>query len=312
MKKLLALLLVFVMLFSLFACKEEPPTPSGDGTAGGETANGGEGDSATNGTPSAPEANPASDFEYSTMEEREGMAINKYIGTSKNLVFPETIDGLPVTVIGSYLLDDEKMPLIESVIIPDTVKIIAPRTFMGCENLKTVDFGEGVTEILESAFEGCIALEKAILPPKLETIGASAFYECTALEEVFIPKTVTTWGRTFTRGAFGACASLTKITIEEGLETMGFCCEFALSSSLQEIEIPASVKKIGTQLFVGCTSLTKVVFRGNAPIVERENELINVFGYEDFKDDLVIYYDPATEGWDTVEWRGRYRMEPLS
>ena len=289
MKKLISLALAFMMCIlsvSLFACSNKP------------------------------EPNPVTDFEYEYGEEYGGIAIIKYIGTSKSIVFPEEIDGQPVKVIGRYLLDDEdndKMrPLIESVVIPDTVEVIVDMTFYGCTSLVSVDFGNGVREIGDEAFHRCEALERIILPPKLETIGASAFYGCTSAEELFIPKTVTTWGKSFNRGAFGECTSLKKITIEEGLETLGFWCEFALSSSLEEIEIPASVKKIGSQLFVGCTSLTKVVFKGNAPIVESGTALTNVFGYEDFKEDLVIYYDSATEGWDTVEWRGRYRMEPLS
>ena len=286
MKKLISLALAFVMCILpllLFSCSNKP------------------------------EPNPVTDFEYEYLETYGGIAITKYIGTSKSVVFPEEIDGQPVKIIGGYLLDDGEMrPLIESVVIPDTVEIIAPMAFFCCTNLVSVDFGEGVREICDRAFLGCEVLEKIILPPKLEKIGEGAFYECSAATELFIPQTVTTWGASFTRGAFGACTSLKKITIEEGLETLGFWCEFVLASSLEEIEIPASVKKIGSQLFVGCTSLTKVVFRGNAPIVESGLDLSNVFGYEDFKEDLVIYYDPATEGWDTVEWRGRYRMEPLS
>ena len=297
MKKLFSLLLALALLLSLFACSDEPPAPND----GGDTA-------------PPPQANPVTDFEYSVGREPDCIGITKYVGTSTSIVFPETIDGLPVTIIGGYLLYDSDVRYsIESVVIPDTVETIVDGAFSNCKSLVSVDFGAGVRSIGESAFENCTALQKIILPPKLETIGADAFYNCSSATEIFVPKTVKAWGRDYSRGTFGGCAALTTLTFEDGLEQIGYWATFSGAESLERVEIPASVKRIAPLAFNACPSLTTVVFKGDVPTTTEQSSLERIFGYPSLNapKNLTIYYDPATEGWDTVAWREVYRLEPL-
>ena len=143
MKKLISLALAFIMCILpllLFSCSNKP------------------------------EPNPLTDFEYGYREEYGGMSITKYIGTSKSIVFPEEIDGQPVKIIGGYLLDEGEMrPLIESVVIPDTVEVIALSTFSGCKNLSKVIFEVELFEcyakgFLEECGEMLTEMEKEMLP----------------------------------------------------------------------------------------------------------------------------------------------------
>ena len=295
MKKLFSLLLALALLLSLFACSDEPPAPND----GGDTA-------------PAPQANPATDFEYTVMRQPDCIGITKYVGTSTSIVFPETIDGLPVTIIGGGLLSGSDVRYaIESVVIPDTVETIVDGAFSNCKSLVSVDFGAGVRSIGESAFENCTALQKIILPPKLETIGADAFYNCSSATEIFVPKTVKAWGRDYSRGTFGGCAALTTLTFEDGLEQIGYWATFSGAESLESIEIPASVKKIAPLCFNACPSLKTVVFHGDAPeaTLASGSNVQYVFDYTNANEDLVIYYDPATNGWDTIAWREVHRLE---
>lgn len=302
MRKLFSLLLVFVMLFSIFACNDAPPAPNDGDTTGGQEEN----------APTSHKANPVTDFEYSIREDQNSIAILKYVGTSKSIVFPEKIDGLPVKVIGGDLLDSgELRPLIDSVVIPDTVEIIVDYAFAYCTNLVSVDFGENVAYIGESAFEECTALKKIILPSKLETIGAGAFYKCSSATEIFVPKTVKEWGFDTAKGTFGNCTSLTTLSFEDGLEQIGYWSTFMGAELLKRVEIPASVKKIATLAFNCCPSLTEVVFKGDVPQATQGN-VKNMFGYEGDHDNLVLCYDPTTEGWDTVVWREIHQLQPLS
>ena len=312
MKRLLALILVFVLLFSLISCNDEPPTPND-----GDTANDGSatGDGATDGdenNSSSPTANPITDFEYSYSERYGGIGITKYVGTSKSIVFPEEIDGQPVKVIGGHLLDDGEMrPLIESVVIPDTVEMIAGMTFLDCTSLVSVEFGEGIHYIGEWAFRECTSLQKIILPPKLETIGAVAFYGCTSATELFIPKTLTVWEYSDTNGTFGGCTALHTITIEDGLEVLGGeYGSFVQATALKSLIIPASVKEIASSAFHACTNLESVTFLGDAPEVGW-----NVFGFpgeesQTVSQNLTIYYDSNTLGWDDSPLR-QYHLVPM-
>ena len=97
------------------------------------------------------------------------------------------------------------------------------------------------------------------------------------------------------------------IVFEEGLETIGRYATFTALTSLERLEIPASVKTIGDLTFGGCPALTVVIFRGDAPAEVDEY----LFGYQEFNENLVIYYDPAADGWEDIVWRGHYRLEPI-
>ena len=185
---------------------------------------------------------------------------------------------------------------IESVVIPDSVKFVVARAFYGCDQLKTVDFGDGIIEIQEEAFYKCTALESIILPKNLETIGEGAFYGCTSATEIYIPKTLTNWSAGYQYPIFGFCTALETLTIEDGLSVLEGAGSFCCASSLKNLVIPASVEKIGDVAFHSATALESVTFLGDAPQVSE-----NVFGYpntETASPNLVIYYDPNTSGWD--------------
>lgn len=238
------------------------------------------------------EANPATDFEYGFSREG-GISIRDYIGSDKTVVIPSKIDGQAVTMIAGGAFVGTS---IESLVIPDSVKFVVARAFYGCDQLKTVDFGDGIIEIQEEAFRECTALESIILPKNLETIGEGAFYGCTSATEIYIPKTLTNWSAGYQYPIFGFCTALETLTIEDGLSVLGGDGSFCWASSLKNLVIPASVKRIGDGAFHGATALESVTFLGDAPQVTE-----NVFGYpntETASPNLVIYYDPNTSGWD--------------
>ena len=186
---------------------------------------------------------------------------------------------------------------IESLVIPDSVKFVVARAFYGCDQLKTVDFGDGIIEIQEEAFRECTALESIILPKNLETIGEGAFYGCTSATEIYIPKTLTNWKNGgYSHPTFYESTALETLTIEDGLSVLGGYSSFSCASSLKNLVIPASVEKIGDVAFHSATALESVTFLGDAPQVTE-----NVFGYPNTvtaSPNLVIYYDPNTSGWD--------------
>ena len=238
------------------------------------------------------EANPATDFEYGFSHEG-GISIRDYIGSDKTVVIPSKIDGQAVTIIAG---DAFAGTSIESVVIPDSVKFVVARAFYRCDQLKTVDFGDGIIEIQEEAFYKCTALESIILPKNLETIGEGAFYGCTSATEIYIPKTLTNWSAGYQCPIFGFCTALETLTIEDGLPVLEGAGLFCCASSLKNLVIPASVKKIGDVAFHSAVALESVTFLGDAPQVTE-----NVFGYpntETASPNLVIYYDPNTSGWD--------------
>lgn len=114
---------------------------------------------------------------------------------------------------------------IKKVIFPDTMQTIGDEAFYACEKLKEIDFGHGITRIGENGnqhmFSGC-AFKKITFPPQIKEIGISAFSLCRELEEVIF---------------------------NEGLEVIQKEA-FQNCQNLLEINLPASIKKVGMDAFV--------------------------------------------------------------
>lgn len=88
--------------------------------------------------------------------------------------------------------------------------------FSNSKNLRTLKFGNNVTEISEYMFEGCQQLENIDFPINLKTIGEKAFYNCSNLSEVTIPNTVSI----IPDYSFSYCVNLSKITLGSGIKTI--------------------------------------------------------------------------------------------
>lgn len=207
----------------------------------------------------------------------------------------EIIFGEDVTTISKYMF--KECTSLETVKIPANIKTILDYAFQGCTALKTVVFETKVDEATDKtigiesigayAFKGCTALDTITIPETVKSIGNYAFSE-SGIKNVTIPATVETLGTYI----FSKCESLSQVTLAEGMtvlsnymfngctalktiylpETLTFLGSSTfMASGLESIEIPASVKYLGTadgveptysttcNLFKDCVSLKKVV-----------------------------------------------------
>ena len=97
---------------------------------------------------------PESDFTFELNEDGNSVSITSYTGNREDLVFPKTIQGLPVTKIkgcDNY----ENIPLssdyVTSVYIPEGIEEIGDEAFMGFRQLNKIVM-KGVTKIGYKAF----------------------------------------------------------------------------------------------------------------------------------------------------------------
>ena len=136
--------------------------------------------------------------------------ISGYNGSVKDVIIPEKLYGLPVTVIGSRAFRDKGLT---SVTFPNSVTRIEAEAFERNSTLTRVTFGSGLKMIGESAFSG------------------------TNLGELILPDSATN----LHRWAFQS-SGLTKITLPAGIQTISSSC--FQSNKLTEITLPASLKRI--------------------------------------------------------------------
>lgn len=136
------------------------------------------------------------------------------------------------------------------VVVPNSIKVIARRTFDECVSLRKVVLSDGLKEIGDRAFFNCCKLTDLTIPSSVTEIGTVAFYS-TALERVDLPQNLTV----ISHGLFEN-SSLKEINIPETVTYIGF--EAFADSELKSVYIPASVEKIEDSAFGDCNSLEKI------------------------------------------------------
>ena len=127
------------------------------------------------------------------------------------------------------------------------------------EQITTLLVETGVTNLQNDAFSGCRNLTAVHLPERLDYIGSGVFENCLGLTSMVIPDAVYYIGGQ----AFSGCANLASVTLPDSLTSLSNQL-FENCTSLKSINIPASVTGIDYGAFIGCTALTSVVIPGKA------------------------------------------------
>lgn len=148
-----------------------------------------------------------------------------------------------------------------TLIVPDTVTIIAARAFGGCKNLKEIVLPDSVKCIEERAFADCKALKKLVLPDDIETIGKEAFLRCAKLTNAGLKGSTKKgysyefpWQTEIPENAFSGMNKLQKVCLPETITSIGKGA-FKGCKALVEINLPENVK-CDKKTFKDCAKLS--------------------------------------------------------
>lgn len=126
----------------------------------------------------------ADGFRYTVA--KDGTArIERYTGSTKQLLVPAQLDGRRVTAIVDDAFWRESFT---SVALPDGLTAIGKRAFSDCYDLQTITLPSTVTTIGDKAFEYCTSLTTINLPASVTYIGKDAFARCDKLERVIVER----------------------------------------------------------------------------------------------------------------------------
>lgn len=117
------------------------------------------------------------DYKYEVIDSET--IITGYGGAGGDIVIPETLGTFPVVEIATGAFQDNDT--LNSVVIPDNVRIIGAAAFRNCFGLSSVTLPEMLTLIDESAFAHCTGLKSIVIPAEVTDIRDTAFYDCSAL-----------------------------------------------------------------------------------------------------------------------------------
>lgn len=156
------------------------------------------------------------------------ITIIKYLGSDKNVVVPETIDGYTVRSIDTEAFTDQaegsttssgktywtndNLAKIESVVLPDTVTYIGQSAFENCSKLTSITLPESLYSIYTRAFKGT-GITELVLPEGFSYLGANAL-EGLPITELVLPESVTD---IYSNALY--CETLEKITVKGHVQT---------------------------------------------------------------------------------------------
>lgn len=153
-------------------------------------------------------------------------------------------------IIGDYaFLNCEN---IESVILPETIRIIGTWSFGNCYGLKDITLNDELQQIGPAAFYQCSSLNNIIMPNSVTKIGTHCFRGCTALSDIDLSDNISV----IPYRAFSDCKALRNVDLPDALS--GIDAEAFYQSGLESINISHRTQTIGDRAFYKCTQLNSV------------------------------------------------------
>ena len=142
---------------------------------------------------------------------------------------------------------------VKRLIIPPTLRMIAPNAFSMLDTLEEVQFVDGTTHIDNYALCGCKNLKCIIIPDSVQNIGAGAFMNLPKLEAIRLPASLTE----ISDELFSGCTALKVIQFGNQIKYVG-AGAFYGCTSLQTVMLPESVETIGNSAFFECSALQRL------------------------------------------------------
>jgi len=193
----------------------------------------------------------AANAQFIFVTNNDSITITGYAGAGGDVVVPDTLGGLPVTVIGTNAF--YACSSLTNLTISDNVTNLEDGAFYGCDNLAGVTLGNGMVSLGGAVFAYCPGLTDITLPDSTAYIGFGAFYSCTGLTNV-------TFGSGLANidsSAFYYCTGLTSVVISDSVTNVGSQA-FFFCLALTNLAIGNGATAIGNEAFDYCSSLTAI------------------------------------------------------
>lgn len=145
---------------------------------------------------------------------------------------------------------------LKNVQFPTGLKSIGAHAFYDCKHIEEISiFRTDVEYIGVAAFQNCYMLSEMVLPRKIRIIEKFMFKSCTQLRRIKIPPIL----EEIRTSAFFGCNMLEEIALHNKKELSKIDNDvFAGCHKLENVILPANLKRLSRGLFRGCVSLKRV------------------------------------------------------
>ena len=162
----------------------------------------------------------------------------------EQLILGGTLESIP-SGNGSYYGFAKNVKSLQSVVFPDTLKVIGGYAFSGCTSLNSINLPPSIETIGEEAFFGCNALSiDNIILPKLKTLSNNSFRN-TDIKRILDLGVVTTMGITGGNDMYNGV--------------------FSYNKNLSLAILPETLTMLGVGTFYQCSSLSTLVIKAITP-----------------------------------------------
>lgn len=210
-----------------------------------------------------------------------------YVG---GVTIPETVNynSVDYTVVaigaGAFEKGCFSNDLSGSLVIPNTVRLIGPRAFLGCwftgplvipdsvvsigewaffncKRFSSLTLSESLVEINNNAFDYCENFRgDLVIPNSVEYIGYEGFNECGFDGTLYLPPKMTL----IESGCIESCFNFSAVNIPEGVTYIGYCA-FEFLHKPTELELPSTVTEIEGGAFRNLFRLTSMTVKASYP-----------------------------------------------
>lgn len=197
-----------------------------------------------------------------------------------------------ITEFSSYLF--RGCNSLKRVSSPKNLSVIGDHAFTNCLSLEEFTISSSVDSVMYCAFDGCTSLKSLVItdgynPLYFDNQSEGACFKLCPLEYIYFGRNVT---KLYSSPLpFAEKPTLKKVTFSNTVTTIDNSLLYG-STSLTELSIPASVIKVGSFAFDGCTSLKSVTFEASATPITLNNSYTT--GFEDAPLDNLYLYRPIT------------------
>lgn len=182
-------------------------------------------------------------------------------GKLKIVKFPASLTKLSTSSFESCNIEEFDCPSLTwyfDYFVPQGVGNNGFHLLINGEEITSVKFPDGITEIADYKFEKAAYIESFDIPNSVQKIGSNAFYGCKELTNITLPTNL----KEIKSYAFYNCSALESIILPDSLEEIGGY-SFYGCSKINHIKIPQKITKLGDQTFRDCTTLTSIDFGSN-------------------------------------------------